>query len=139
VAAYVEDTVKVTHWLTVMAGVRQTHFSGASSRMPPVREWALTVLLPPLGWMLRGFYGQFYQAPPLTTLSGPLLAFAQNNNLSFLPLRGERDNEYQFGITIPLKAGRSTPIISGPRPPTSSITTTLATRMSSCLSPSTVR
>jgi hypothetical protein len=56
----------------------------------------------PNGWILRAFYGQFYQAPPLATLSGPVLQFAQNNDLGFLPLRGERDDEYQFGLTIPL-------------------------------------
>ena len=103
VAAYIEDTLKVTHWLTVMAGLRQTHFSAGIVENATSPRLGATVLLPKIGWILRGFYGQFYQAPPLTTLSGPLLAFAQNNNLSFLPLRGERDNEYQFGITIPLK------------------------------------
>jgi hypothetical protein len=102
VAAYVEDTARVTQWLTVMAGVRQTHFAGSLVENATSPRAGVTVLLPRLGWMLRGFYGEFYQAPPLTTLSGPLLAFAQNNNLGFLPLRGERDHEYQFGITIPL-------------------------------------
>ena len=56
-----------------------------------------------LNWILRGFWGKYYQAPPLTTLSGPLLEFAQNNNLGFLPLRGERDEEYQVGVTIPVQ------------------------------------
>ncbi len=102
VAAYVEDTLKVTQWITAMVGVRQTHFSGSIVENATSPRLGATLLLPQLGWILRGFYGQFYQAPPLTTLSGPLLAFAQNNNLGFLPLRGERDNEYQFGITIPL-------------------------------------
>lgn len=102
VAAYIEDTLNVTDWMTVMAGVRQTHFSGGIVENATSPRLGATFLLPKLGWLLRGFYGQFYQAPPLTTLSGPLLAFAQNNNLGFLPLRGERDNEYQFGITIPL-------------------------------------
>ncbi len=101
VAAYVEDTFKATSWFTVMAGVRQTHFSGSIVENATSPRVGVTVLLPSLNWILRGFYGQYYQAPPLTTLSGPLLAFAQNNNLGFLPLRGERDDEYQFGLTIP--------------------------------------
>jgi outer membrane receptor for ferrienterochelin and colicin len=102
VAGYLEDTFKPTRWLTVMAGVRQTHFSGTIVENATSPRVGVTVLLAPLNWMLRGFYGQFYQAPPLATLSGPLLEFAQNNNLGFLPLRGERDTEYQIGIAIPL-------------------------------------
>jgi outer membrane receptor for ferrienterochelin and colicin len=101
VAGYVEDTFKATNWFTVMAGIRQTHFSGSIVENATSPRVGLTVLLPRLNWILRGFYGQFYQAPPLTTLAGPLLAFAQNNDLGFLPLRGERDDEYQFGLTIP--------------------------------------
>jgi TonB dependent receptor len=31
------------------------------------------------------------------------LVYAQNSNLAFLPLRGERDTERQFGITIPVR------------------------------------
>ncbi len=51
--------------------------------------------------MFRAFYGHYYQAPPLLTASGPLLQFVNNNSLGFLPLRGERDEEHQFGVTIP--------------------------------------
>jgi len=102
VAAYAQDTFKATDWLTFMAGVRQTHFSGGvvESAMSP--RLGTTILLPHQNWILRGFYGKFYQAPPLTTISGPLLAYAQNSNSGFLPLRGERDREYQYGLTIPL-------------------------------------
>jgi hypothetical protein len=32
-----------------------------------------------------------------------LLAFANNSNLSFVPLHGERDEEHQFGVTIPFR------------------------------------
>jgi outer membrane receptor for ferrienterochelin and colicin len=102
VAAYVEDTFKATRWLTLMAGLRQTHFNGAVVENATSPRLGITVLLPRLDWTVRGFYGEFYQAPPLTTLSGPLLAFAQNSNLAFLPLHGERDKEYQFGVSIPL-------------------------------------
>jgi hypothetical protein len=37
------------------------------------------------------------------TLSGPLLQAATNQNLGFAPLRGERDEEHQFGVTIPFR------------------------------------
>jgi hypothetical protein len=102
VAAFVEDAFKATRWLTLIAGLRQTHFDGGIVENAASPRLGITVLLPQLNWTIRGFYGEFYQAPPLTTLSGPLLGFAQNNNLNFLPLHGERDKEYQFGVSIPL-------------------------------------
>ena len=52
---------------------------------------------------MRGFWGEYYQAPPLSTVSGPLLDFAVSQGLGFIPLRGERDQEHQFGLTIPLR------------------------------------
>jgi hypothetical protein len=101
-AAYIEDTFKATNWLSFMAGVRQTHFAGGVVENATSPRLGTTVLLPGINWILRGFWGKFYQAPPLTTLSGPLLEFAQNSDLGFLPLHGERDEEWQFGVTIPL-------------------------------------
>jgi len=62
--------------------------------------------IPKLHWVFRAFYGHFYQAPPLLTVSGPLLQAANNQNLSFIPLHGERDEEHQFGVTIPFHDGR---------------------------------
>jgi outer membrane receptor protein involved in Fe transport len=53
--------------------------------------------------VLRGFVGTYYQAPPLSTIQGPLLDFAVTQGLGFIPLRGERDQENQAGITIPLR------------------------------------
>jgi len=43
--------------------------------------------------ILHGFYGRFYQAPPLSTLSAPLLRFALTQGVDFIPIRGERDEE----------------------------------------------
>jgi outer membrane receptor protein involved in Fe transport len=59
------------------------------------------VRVPKLNWTFRGFYGHFYQAPPLVTAAGPLLQFVTGQNLGFIALRGERDEEHQFGVTIP--------------------------------------
>ncbi len=103
VAAYMEDTFRASEWLQVAGGVRQTHFAGSLTENATSPRIGVTVLLPGIDWILRGFWGRYYQAPPLTTLSGPLLEFAQNNNLGFLPLHGERDQEYQVGLTLPVK------------------------------------
>ncbi len=102
VAAYVEDNYKVTDWLSFAGGLRQTHFAGALTENATSPRLGVSVRLPKINWVLRGFWGKYYQAPPLTTLSGPLLEFAQANDLGFIPLHGERDEEYQVGLTIPI-------------------------------------
>src|ERR1700723_3446658 len=103
VAAYLEDTYRATDWLTFLGGVRQTHFASTIVENATSPRLGATLRLPGLDWILRRFWGKYYQAPPLTTLSGPLLQFAQNSNLGFIPLHGERDEEYQVGITIPIE------------------------------------
>ncbi|MGA2697621.1 MAG: TonB-dependent receptor [Terriglobales bacterium] len=102
-ALFLDDKLKVTPWLTLMAGIRPTWFSGGveESAISPRFGAALTV--PKLNWTFRAFYGHYYQAPPLITASGPLLEFAQASNLGFIPLHGERDEEHQFGVTVPFR------------------------------------
>jgi len=51
--------------------------------------------------VLRGFYGRYYQPPPLLTVSDPILSLATQQGFSFLPLRGERDEQHEFGLVIP--------------------------------------
>lgn len=106
--AFFSDTFKVTSWLTVIAGLRQSHFDSPSvGSQPEIVENAtdprvgVALRVPRLGWVFRGFYGEFYQAPPLLTATGPLLDLANSQDLTFSGLRGERDIEYQFGVTIP--------------------------------------
>jgi len=103
VAVYAEDQLKATSWLTIDAGLRQTHFSGGVVENASSPRVGASVRIPKLNWVFRGFYGHFYQPPPLLTVSGPLLQAASNQNLGFIPLHGERDEEHQFGVTIPLR------------------------------------
>ena len=100
-AAYLQETVHAASWLTLSAGIRQTHFAGEVVENATSPRLGATVRLPGLGWTVRGFYGEYYQAPPLDTLSGPLLAYASDSDVAFLPLHGERDEEWQVGLTIP--------------------------------------
>jgi len=99
--AFIEDNYKPTNWLTLSAGERETHFAGAISETAAYPRVGIAVQIPKLNWVFRAFYGHFYQPPPLTTLSGSLLTYAQANGDSYLPLRGERDEEHQFGVQIP--------------------------------------
>jgi hypothetical protein len=104
VAAFVEDQFKPTSWLTLNGGLRQTHFSGGLTENATSPRVGASVRIPKLNWVFRGFYGRFYQAPPLGTLTGPALTAIQNQQqLDFVPLPGERDEEHQFGVTIPFK------------------------------------
>src|SRR5262249_23178114 len=56
--------------------------------------------IPKLNWVARASYSRFYQAPPLTTISGPLL---DSTGSGFLPLHGETDEQREFGLAIPLR------------------------------------
>jgi outer membrane receptor protein involved in Fe transport len=100
---FMEEQYKATDWLTFTAGVRLTHFSGAIAENAASPRFGGAIRIPHLNWVLRGFWGEYYQAPPLSTVSGPLLGFAVSQGLDFIPLRGERDQEHQFGLTIPLR------------------------------------
>jgi hypothetical protein len=103
VAGYLQDTLKATDWLTLLGGVRETYFSGNINESATSPRFGMTIELPQVHWLLRGFWGKFYQAPPLDTLSGPLLQYATASDTGFLPLHGERDTEYQYGINIPVQ------------------------------------
>lgn len=100
-ALFLEDQFKPTSWLTFNAGVRLTRFSGSLTETNADPRVGAAIRLPRLGWVLRGSYARFYQAPPLDTVSGPLLGFALHQGFGFLPLHGERDEQHESGVTIP--------------------------------------
>jgi hypothetical protein len=102
-AAYIQDKIKVTPWLTLTGGVRQTHFSAGIVENATSPRVGAALQIPRVNVVFRGFYGDFYQAPPLITASGPLLDFVTSQSLGFIPLHGERDEEHQFGVTIPYR------------------------------------
>jgi TonB dependent receptor-like, beta-barrel/Carboxypeptidase regulatory-like domain/TonB-dependent Receptor Plug Domain len=102
-AAFAEDQFKPMRWLTLNAGVRLTHFGGSISENAADPRLGAALLLPWLHWTLHGFYGRYYQPPPLSTVNGPVLDYALAQGVGFLPLRGERDEEVQFGLTIPVR------------------------------------
>jgi outer membrane receptor protein involved in Fe transport len=102
-ALFLENQYKALPWLTLTAGVRLTHFTGAISENAASPRLGGAIRIPRLNWVLRGFWGEYYQAPPLSTVTGPLLDFAVEQGLGFIPLHGERDQEHQFGLTIPLR------------------------------------
>ena len=103
VAYFLDDKFKPLSWLTLSAGMRPTHFSGGFGETAISPRFGAAVKIPRLNWTFRAFYGHYYQAPPLVTVSGPLLDFCNANNCGFIPLHGERDEEHQFGVDIPYR------------------------------------
>jgi outer membrane receptor protein involved in Fe transport len=102
-AVFVGDQYRPAEWLTITGGVRYTHFKGGLSENALDPRIGATIRLPRLNWVLHGFYGRYYQEPPLSTVSGSLLEFVETSGFAILPLPGERDEEHQFGVTIPYK------------------------------------
>lgn len=100
---YLSDSFKLRPWLTLIGGLRFSHFESAIVENIPYPRFGAALEIPKLHWVVRGFYGRFYQPPPIITLSGPLAIYAKSQNTSFVPLHGERDEEQQFGIKIPLR------------------------------------
>src|ERR1039457_7485614 len=102
-ALFVEDQYKVLPWFTLTGGARFTRCSGAISENAASPRLGGAIRIPRLNWVLRGFWGEYYQAPPLSTVAGPLLDYAVSQGLGFIALHGERDQEHHFGLTIPLR------------------------------------
>jgi hypothetical protein len=114
-AFYIDDRFNPFPWLTLSAGMRPTRFSEgnfpASSPESPVSESAIqprfgaTMTVPKLHWTFRAFYGHYYQAPPIETVSGELESLCDEPAYAcqFLTLKGERDEEHQFGVTMPYR------------------------------------
>jgi outer membrane receptor protein involved in Fe transport len=111
---YIDDRFHPFPWMTLSAGMRPTRFSEgnfpAASVEPPISEstisprFGATLTIPKLLWTFRAFYGHYYQAPPIETVSGPLESLCDMPGACvFLPLHGETDEEHQFGVSIPYR------------------------------------
>ena len=72
-ALWVEDQYKATSWLSLTAGVRFTRFSGLVTETAGSPRLGAAIQIPHLGWILRGSYSRYYQAPPLDTVSSDIL------------------------------------------------------------------
>jgi outer membrane receptor protein involved in Fe transport len=101
VAGFVDEQFQAASWLTLNGGIRLTDFRGAITERAASPRVGAAVVIPRLQWVVRGFYGRYYQPPPLDTISGPLEAAAVEQGFAFLPLSGERDRQYEVGVTVP--------------------------------------
>ena len=100
-ALWVQDQYKASSWLSLTAGVRFTRFAGLVTETVSSPRLGVAIEIPHLHWILRGSYSRYYQAPPLDTISPDILSVSPDQG--FLPLRGERDEQRDIGLTIPAR------------------------------------
>ncbi|HTZ59124.1 MAG TPA: carboxypeptidase regulatory-like domain-containing protein [Acidobacteriaceae bacterium] len=100
---FINDKFKITPWFTLIAGLRLSQFNASISEHATDPRVGGALKIPRLNWVFSGFYGYYYQAPPLVTATGPLLDLANGQNFTFSPLHGERDIQWQYGVTIPFR------------------------------------
>jgi hypothetical protein len=103
---YVSDHLRIGRYITMLGGERFSIYRAALNESAIYPRIGATVEIPRLHWVLRGFYGHFFQPAPIETVSTAVLTYAQtlgSGENAFTPLPSERDEEHQFGIQIPYK------------------------------------
>ena len=99
-AIFIEDRYDVTARLTVRGGLRFTRFNGGVDESATSPRLGATFRVGDHA-TVRAAYTDVYQAPPLSSPSGPLLEFAADQGFTFLPLHGERDKSAEIGLNVP--------------------------------------
>ena len=106
VEGYISDHLRLGQYVTLLGGMRFSSFHAGLNESAAYPRLGATVEIPRLHWVLRGFYGHFFQPAPLETVSRAVLNYASSlpgGENTFTPLPSERDEEHQFGIQIPYK------------------------------------
>ena len=102
---YISDHLRVNRWITLLGGMRFSIFHAGLNESAAYPRLGATAEIPRLHWVLRGFYGHFFQPAPIETVSSGFLNYVtgQSGQNAFTPLPSERDEEHQFGIQIPYR------------------------------------
>ena len=66
---YVSDHLHLGRYVTLLGGERFSIFRGSLNESATYPRIGATVEIPRLHWVLRGFYGHFFQPAPLETVS----------------------------------------------------------------------
>jgi len=103
---YISDHLRVNQWLTLIGGMRFSIYRSQLDESATYPRIGATAEIPKLHWVLRGFYGHFFQPAPVETVSSSVLNYATSlggGENTFTPIPSERDEEHQFGVQIPYK------------------------------------
>jgi hypothetical protein len=100
---YLSDNLRLGRYVTLLGGERFSIYRAGLDESAIYPRLGATVEIPRLHWVLRGFYGHFFQPAPIQTVSSSVLQYASNvsGENTFTPLPSERDEEHQFGLDIP--------------------------------------
>ena len=103
---YLADHLRLGRYITLIGGERFSIYRAALNETAIYPRIGATLQIPRLNWVLRGYYGHFFQPAPIQTVSSGVLNYASSlggGENTFTPLPSERDEEHQFGIQIPYR------------------------------------
>ncbi len=103
---YLDDHLRLGKYVTLLGGERFSIYRAELNESAIYPRIGATVRIPKLNWVLRGFYGHFFQPAPILTVSSSVLNYASSlggGEDAFTPIPSERDEEHQFGIEIPYR------------------------------------
>ena len=97
------DQLKVNRYLSLYGGMRISSYHAGLDESAAYPRIGATLEVPHLHWVFRGYYGHYFQPAPVQTVSPALLNYinSQTGQNAFVSLPSERDEEHQFGVTIP--------------------------------------
>ena len=99
------DQLKLGPHVSLYGGMRISSYHAGLTENAAYPRVGATVEVPRLRWVFRGYYGHYFQPAPVQTVSSALLDYVHNQpgQNAFVPIPSERDEEQQFGVTIPLR------------------------------------
>ena len=99
------DHLRLGQYIALLGGMRISYYRGGLTETAAYPRIGATVRVPRLNWVLRGYYGHYFQPAPIETVSSNFLNYvtSQSGQNTFVPLPSERDEEHQFGIQIPYR------------------------------------
>jgi hypothetical protein len=106
---YIADHLRLGQYVTLLGGERFSIYRAELNETAVYPRIGASVRVPKLNWVLRGFYGHYFQPAPIQTVSSSVLNYAGSlggGENVFTPLPSERDEEHQFGIEIPYRGWR---------------------------------
>ena len=102
---HLSDHLHLGRYVTLLGGLRMSSYHAGLIENVAYPRLGATIEIPRIHWVLRGFYGRFFQPAPVLTVSSALLNYIQGQPgpNTFVALPSERDEEHQFGIRIPVR------------------------------------
>jgi hypothetical protein len=103
---YLGDHLRLGKYVTLLGGERFSIYQAGLNESAMYPRIGAAMRIPRINWVLRGFYGHFFQPAPIQTVSSSVLNYASglaSGENTFTPLPSERDEEHQFGIEIPYR------------------------------------